>query len=440
MRGRKEATGRPPKTAATTGARIMRLCILCIVFALAAAAHQIEAAGQDRDDAQPQETVNLAPEEATRRAEILFVRGLTQQRLRKPDRALAAFREALVLAPDEPAILSAIAQAYVDLDDATTAEYYARRAFELEPRREYGMLLVDVLTAAGRPDAADKLERDLASRFPDFDRGPETPSPLATPPNAAVQTSPDAGDTLSESRRLIEDGRASEAVSMLRRLVEENIRHHEYWNALAEALLYAGDAEGAQAVVDEGLLLFPGSALLHATAVSAARARGDSSAGLAAARVARELAVEKPGQEAAILYAAAGMASRRWGGEEKTDFEAAIRADPALALASAWFALDAAARGAAEDARRFLQRVGTPDSSDRTTAGLAGMALHSLGDHTAAVGAFEAALRDPFAEADVVRTAAAAYEAIGDTATAGSLLQRVRDLENDQIGDKPRDL
>ena len=118
--------------------------------------------------AQPQwaDTTRLA----NRRAKTLFVRGLTQSYLEDYAEASVYFEKALELAPQEPALLSALAEAEAGRDNLTSALYYARTAREQAPTQpHYYRSLADLQKRADQPQAAVETYRTLLSTFPDQD-------------------------------------------------------------------------------------------------------------------------------------------------------------------------------------------------------------------------------------------------------------------------------
>lgn len=107
-------------------------------------------------------------EAAERRAQQLFVRGMTQSFLDNFDRARDLYEQALQATPNNPTILAALGETYEALGDGTKALYYAEQARALAPDNpHYYHLLAEMELRAGRvPEAAATYEALLA-RFPD---------------------------------------------------------------------------------------------------------------------------------------------------------------------------------------------------------------------------------------------------------------------------------
>jgi len=102
-----------------------------------------------------------------RRAKALFVRGMTQSYLEDYTEAVAYFEKALEVAPGEPALLSALAEAEAARDNMTSGLYYARKARNQAPGHpHYHRALAHLLEAADRPREAMDTYRTLLARFP----------------------------------------------------------------------------------------------------------------------------------------------------------------------------------------------------------------------------------------------------------------------------------
>lgn len=89
------------------------------------------------------------------RAQQLYVRGLTQAQIGRPDAAIPLFREALRLRPSEPAVLMSLAEAHADEDELGDALFYAEQAHEHVPDDVFvTMLLARLLARSGELDRA----------------------------------------------------------------------------------------------------------------------------------------------------------------------------------------------------------------------------------------------------------------------------------------------
>lgn len=107
---------------------------------------------------------------AQQRSEQLFIRGMTEVTLGDYSEAISLFTAALKFAPEESALLQALADAHAQNGDATTALFYARRAQSNAPDRPYYSLrLAELQQQAGAPEAALVTYRDLLDRFPNHE-------------------------------------------------------------------------------------------------------------------------------------------------------------------------------------------------------------------------------------------------------------------------------
>jgi tetratricopeptide (TPR) repeat protein len=102
-----------------------------------------------------------------RRAQALFVRGMTQSYLEDYTEAVSYFEQALDVVPDAPAVLAALAEAEAARDNVTSALYYARQARDQAPNQPYyHHTLADLLARANQPREAVAAYRTLIGRFP----------------------------------------------------------------------------------------------------------------------------------------------------------------------------------------------------------------------------------------------------------------------------------
>ena len=81
----------------------------------------------------------------------LFIEGLTLAANDRPEEALSHYREALALSPEEPAIFSAMADAYAASGESSSALLYAQQALARAPDNPYYQEQVERLKA-DRPD------------------------------------------------------------------------------------------------------------------------------------------------------------------------------------------------------------------------------------------------------------------------------------------------
>jgi tetratricopeptide (TPR) repeat protein len=101
-------------------------------------------------------------------ARQLFVRGMTQSYLEDHEEAVSYFEKALELAPREPAILVALAEAEAARDNVTSALYYARQARDRAADQPYYYrTLAELLHRAGESQEAVATYQRLLATFPD---------------------------------------------------------------------------------------------------------------------------------------------------------------------------------------------------------------------------------------------------------------------------------
>lgn len=140
--------------------RISRLLLIGTAICLGGLA-TVEAAFSQQQEFQAIE------DDASVRARQLFVRGLTRSNIADYEGALTVYEEALRLAPDTPAILSALADTYEALDDLPTARYYAEQARLNAPDEPaYGYALAKLYVRAGSTLEAIGLYEAILERFP----------------------------------------------------------------------------------------------------------------------------------------------------------------------------------------------------------------------------------------------------------------------------------
>lgn len=102
------------------------------------------------------------------RAEQLFVRGMTRAFLQDYKGAMDLYEQVLRLRPDEPAVLSAMAEAHEGLNDLATAVFYAERATVIAPDNlHFRQQLAALHLRAGDPNTAAETYRTLVEHFPD---------------------------------------------------------------------------------------------------------------------------------------------------------------------------------------------------------------------------------------------------------------------------------
>lgn len=95
-----------------------------------------------------------------------FIRGLTQAQLERYENAIRHYEDALDAAPEEPALLSAMAEAQAAQGDLERALYYAHQARRIGHRAEYFRQVAHIQQRADRPEEALAAYEALLARFP----------------------------------------------------------------------------------------------------------------------------------------------------------------------------------------------------------------------------------------------------------------------------------
>ncbi len=99
-------------------------------------------------------------------AERLFIRGLLQQELDAHEKAIALFQQALQYLPEQPAILSSLAESYAEKEQYEEAFQYAQRALLRDPTSAfYYRQAADLAQKAGYTTIARDLYETLIKRF-----------------------------------------------------------------------------------------------------------------------------------------------------------------------------------------------------------------------------------------------------------------------------------
>ncbi len=100
-------------------------------------------------------------------AQRLFVRGLTHAHLNEHDRAIALYERALEQAPQQAAILAALAEAQAERGEQETAIFYAEQAHRAAPQNpHYALQLAELYRDANATEAALKQYRSLIDAAP----------------------------------------------------------------------------------------------------------------------------------------------------------------------------------------------------------------------------------------------------------------------------------
>lgn len=101
-------------------------------------------------------------------ARRLFVRGMTRAYVGDTEGAIDLYRRALEKAPNEAAILSALAEAHATTSDLSSALFYAQKARDRAPANpHYHAALARLQRENGQIEAALSTYRRMADRFPE---------------------------------------------------------------------------------------------------------------------------------------------------------------------------------------------------------------------------------------------------------------------------------
>jgi len=128
---------------------------------------------------------------ADRKAQALFVQGMTESYLEDYDEAVSYFEKALSVSPQAPAILEAMSEAEAARDNVTSALYYARQARDRGTDPHYHQTLAELLRTVNRPQEAAATYQALLETFPEYHRARLALARLQTElnrPQAALQT------------------------------------------------------------------------------------------------------------------------------------------------------------------------------------------------------------------------------------------------------------
>lgn len=157
-------------------------------------------------------------------AQQLLVRGMTYQQLDDQETALQYFNEALGLAPNEPAILAALAATHEVLDDIPTALFFAEQARQHGSDNVYHYFLVAELhMRAGELSTAEAAYQTLLAQFPD---------------------NWDARQSLAQVQTML--GRDHDAIATYEHLIAQAQHYADVRRQILPLYLRVGDMEGAE--------------------------------------------------------------------------------------------------------------------------------------------------------------------------------------------------
>lgn len=328
------------------------LLALCLVFAGPGCATALAPPAGEAVSAVPvpgQAAGRQDPGDRATRAKQLFIRGLTQARLDDHRTAVTLFEEALRLAPNNAALLSAIAESKDALGDVTAAIFYADQARRQDAGNvyyhrqiaQYHLSTGDTRRAAdayeallrqfpGDADALYGLARvyTVVGRYAEaidayarlMERHGEDSELLTEILQLYVRQGDEAGmeQTLAQLiaqdpaehsyRRMLgelyrQQGRLDEAVGVYESALELNAEDLDAALALAELYRERGDDEGAGALVEEALPA-DGTSLPRLVARATSlynQSENDPDAASAAVQVLERVLAEAPEQPEALL-------------------------------------------------------------------------------------------------------------------------------------------
>ena len=213
-----------------------RLLILCVLTS--ALAIPLHAQGSE------------APDRAS--AEPLFISALAALYSGDPARAVTRLNDVLMIYPEDPVVLDAMAEAYLAHGLTPEALYHAELAASLAPddasiQRRYA----DALDASGDATRAQQA-RELAERLDPSVSPPVTTVPDPRPPARPAATT----ETDLPGEAAYRAGRYAEAADALLGVVDEDPRQMAAWEMALDALARTSDPRAGD-TADLALLLFP---------------------------------------------------------------------------------------------------------------------------------------------------------------------------------------
>lgn len=187
-------------------------------------------------------------------AEQLFVRGMTRAYIGDYDGAVELYERALGLAPDDPAVLAALAEAHEARGDLTTALFFASRAVERAPNEPSGYrLLAGLQLASGDTNAALATYERLVAAQPD-----------------------DVGALTALARIQQQSGRLSEALATYERVLDRLGEHAAIRMRMLSIYEHLGDDDGALRSLEALVELDPANEVLRNQLAARYRAGGDA--------------------------------------------------------------------------------------------------------------------------------------------------------------------
>ena len=186
-------------------------------------------------------------------AEQLFVRGMTRAYIGDYDGAVELYESALGLAPDDPAVLAALAEAHEARGDLTTALFFANRAVERAPDEPSGYrLLAGLQLATGDTNAA-----------------------LATYERLVEARPADTGALTALARIQQQSGRFAEALATYERVLDRVGENGAVRTRMLSIYERLGDDDGALRTLEALVELDPANDVLRGQLAERYRTRGD---------------------------------------------------------------------------------------------------------------------------------------------------------------------
>lgn len=194
-----------------------------------------------------------SPERLQVEAEQLFVRGMTRAYIGDLDGAVELYERALGLAPDDPAVLAALAEAHEARGDHTTALFFANRAVDRAPDEPSGYrLLAGLQLATGDTDAA-----------------------LATYERLVESQPTDIGALTALARIQQQSGRFPDALATYERVLDRVGENGAIRMRMLSIYERLGDDDGALRALEALVELDPTNEVLRGRLAERYRVRGD---------------------------------------------------------------------------------------------------------------------------------------------------------------------